>query len=158
MHAPPNRKSSRLWSTIYKLLWWSNNTFHGHIRRDAFRSYQRQGECYWQTDGVVLVDFFLLIPLFLIFYSVKYKSFISFCFFFIYYRLFFFFNFLHHHLISFNFYIKFDLYFFNCYLFLFYLFSNWILFLISSLNIWFDLFLYQIWVSFFFITICFVFF
>jgi hypothetical protein len=81
MHAPPNRKSSRLWSTIYKLLWWSNNTFHGHIRRDAFRSYQRQGECYWQTDGVVLVDFFLLIPLFLIFYSVKYKSFISFCFF-----------------------------------------------------------------------------
>jgi hypothetical protein len=90
-------------------------------------------------------------------YTIWYSFFLLLFFFFIFCRLFFLFNFISHHLVSFNFYIKFDPYSFNFYLFIYFFIIFLIEFCFSyhSSTFDFDLFLYQIWSSFFY---CYLFF
>ena len=110
----------------------------------------------WVAVGFQWTFFFSLFSLFSL---PKYNGILSFVFciqfdhyfflllfvlFFLYLILIDFFYLISSFIISFYFYIKFGLYSFYCWLFIYFSFSNWILFLISSLNIWFQNFLYQL--------------
>jgi hypothetical protein len=134
-----------------------NIDFKGNVGSISSWSFCLCLVCTQLSSSWVSMNFFLLLVFSFFLAKIQWYPFICFlypiwslfffitiCFVFLYLILIDFFYLISSFIISFYFYIKFGLYSFYCWLFIYFSFSNWILFLISSLNIWFQNFLYQL--------------